>query len=205
MANLRAAMSAQASSSDVVAGTPGSTTTIETGLFSWADGTCHRLPEDYKMTKGKVKDAMRIWFTADTVGRRGVDNMVIPPLRAVERSDFADQSSKRRYSQDLKPLMGTIEKLLACNNATASSLPTLWSQQKYHALTQPQFDKLWSDTLPFLPKNTAKGFRRAKPGDVSMSYARKVLREELGKRKRKPTRKRKSKRKQAASKRRRRK
>ena len=99
--------------------------------------------------------------------------------------------------------MDTIEKLLACDNATASSVQTLWSQQKYHSLTQPQFEKLSNDILSLFPASTAKGFCGAKPGGVSMSYARKVLREQLEKRKTKPTRKRKSKSKQAAAKRRR--
>ena len=65
------------------------------------------------MPKGKVKDALRLWYTADTVARRGIDNMVIPPLRMVNREDFADKKNRRRFSQDIKPLVGSLEKLLA--------------------------------------------------------------------------------------------
>jgi len=129
-----------------------------------------------------VKDALRLWYTADTVGRKGVDNKVIPPLRVVQRADFADKVNQRRFSQDIKPLVGTLEKLLSYDEAAASVLmPTEWSKQKHHALTQPQFDKLWERTIPFLPVAMTKGFRTSKPADLSMAYARKVLRNELKK------------------------
>jgi hypothetical protein len=62
----------------------------------------------------------------------------------VQRADFADKVNQRRFSQDIKPLVGTREKLLSYDEAAASVLmPTEWSKQKHHALTQPQFDKLW--------------------------------------------------------------
>ena len=120
------------------------------------------------MAHCKVKDALRLWYTADTVGRKGVDNKVIPPLRVVQRADFADKVNQRRFSQDIKPLVGTLEKLLS-----------EWSKQKHHALTQPQFDKLWEKTIQFLPVATKKGFRKSEPADLSMGYARKILRKEL--------------------------
>ena len=132
------------------------------------------------MAHCKVKDALRLWYTADTVGRKGVDNKVIPPLRVVQRADFADKVNQRRFSQDIKPLVGTLEKLLSYDEAAASVLmPTEWSKQKHHALTQPQFDKLWEKTIQFLPVATKKGFRKSKPADLSMGYARKILRNEL--------------------------
>ena len=63
--------------------------------------------------------------------------------------------------------------------AASVLMPTEWSKQKHHALTQPQFDKLWEKTIPFLPVATKKGFRKSKPADLSMGYARKILRNEL--------------------------
>ena len=99
-------------------------------------------------------------------------------------SDFADKVNQRRFSQDIKPLVGTLEKLLSYDEAAASVItPTVWSKQKHHALTQPQFDALWEKTIPFLPVATTKGFRKSKPADLSMGYARKVLRKELKARK----------------------
>ena len=74
--------------------------------------------------------------------------------------------------------------LLSYDEAAASVItPTVWSKQKHHALTQPQFDELWEKTIPFLPVATTKGFRKSKPADLSMGYARKVLRKELKARK----------------------
>ena len=87
-------------------------------------------------------------------------------------------------SQDIKPLVGTLEKLLSYDEAAASVItPIVWGKQKHHALTQPQFDELWEKTIPFLPVATTKGFRKSKPADLSMGYARKVLRQELKARK----------------------
>lgn len=125
-------------------------------------------------TQYTVKDALRLWYTADTVARRGIDNKVIPPLRMVKREDFADKKNCRRFSQDIKPLVGTLEKLLAYDNQQAWS-----SKQKNQSLTQSQFDKLWAMTIPLLPVATKKGFRKSKPADMSMAYARKLLRKEL--------------------------
>ena len=69
-----------------------------------------------------MKDALRLWYTADTVGRKGVDNKVIPPLRVVQRADFADKVNQRRFSQDIKPLVGTREKLLSAHRDTEAEL-----------------------------------------------------------------------------------
>jgi len=130
--------------------------------------------------KCKVKDALRLWYTADTVGRRAIDNKVIPPVRMVKREDFADKTNRRRFSQDMKPLVCTLEKLLAYDTAAASMItPTEWSKQNNQSLTQSQFDKLWAKTVPLLPVATKKGFRKSKPADMSMAYARKLLRKEL--------------------------
>ena len=57
--------------------------------------------------------------------------------------------------------------------------PREWSKQKNQSLTQSQFDKLWAMTIPLLPVATKKGFRKSKPADMSMAYARKLLRKEL--------------------------
>ena len=45
-------------------------------------------------------------------------------------------------------------------------MPTEWSKQKHHALTQPQFDKLWEKTIPFLPVATKKRFPQIEAGGL---------------------------------------
>ena len=72
MANRRAEMLVQASLTEVVVAHQVWPLQLKLDFSSGR----RRLLVDYKTPKRKVKDAMRIRFTADTFGLRGVNNMV---------------------------------------------------------------------------------------------------------------------------------
>ena len=51
-----------------------------------------------------IKDALTIWYTADTVARSAKDHNVVPPLRLVRRRHFEKVEHKVKFSRVLKPV-----------------------------------------------------------------------------------------------------
>ena len=99
---------------------------------------------------------------------RGAEKLLTKEKRS--RSFRRNRASSTRAASSFQQLPEAAASVL---------MPTEWSKQKHHALTQPQFDKLWEKTIQFLPVATKKGYRKSKPADLSMGYARKILRNEL--------------------------
>ena len=50
------------------------------------------------------------------------------------------------------------------------------NKQPNRSLTKDQFDDLWEKTTAYFPATTAKGYKRSRPADMSMTYAAKLLR-----------------------------
>ena len=140
--------------------------------------TSRALPEDYVFKKVILKGALLMWYTADTVARRGTDRKVIPPLRVVERKDFKTASNKNKFSRMLKPLTKHLETLLQ-KDQPALIKPTIWNQQVNRSLTPEQFEAIWKHTKTYFSVTTVKGYKRSRPTDISMSYAAKLLRQRV--------------------------
>ena len=160
----------------IIAGESEINTEVKDGLFLWTDGSASLLPENFVFQQGSIRDALTIWYKADTVSRRGEDQMTIPPLRIVSRKDFKSKSHKARFSQVLKPLIRHLEALLRKDHPDLIQ-PAVWNKQKYQALIDAQFNDLWEKTKAYFPKITAKGYKKSRPTEVSMAYALKLLRQ----------------------------
>ena len=179
ISELQAALEGQqAVAGDGVASAGGETSATSEGWFVWQDGKAYRLPEDFAFQKGMVKDALRIWYMADSVTRRGTDKKVIPPLRLVNRKDFKLPKHKNKFNQVLKPLVAHLETLIKMEHP-ALIAPETWNQQPYRALTKTQFDLIWDKAKTYFPDTTAKGYAKSRPTEVSMSYAAKILRQRV--------------------------
>ena len=143
-------------------------------MFKWANGEAHNLPEDFEIAVSSVLGALRQWYQADSVARARLDKKVIPPLRLVNRKDFKEKKQKGKFSQSLKPMVMSIERLLERDHAGTLDGKEVWDAQKHGALTDEQFDALWEKAKGYLPTRTAGGRKIKNPEGKSMTYARKV-------------------------------
>ena len=83
----------------------------------------------------------------------------------------------RKFSRVLKPLIRVrhLEIQLA-KDYPGLVQPEVWNKQPNRSLTNDQFDDLWEKTTAYFPAMTAKGYKRSRPADMSMTYAAKLLR-----------------------------
>ena len=174
-AKLENMLAAQHHGTNAIATAESATPCVTDGMFVWKDGRSYALPEDYVLQKGTAKDALTNWYTAETVARRAKDQNAIPRIRLVRRRDFKRDEDKVKFSRILKPLTRHLEVLLAKDHPGLVQ-PEVWNEQPNRSLTKDQFDDLWEKTTAYFPATTAKGYKRSRPSDMSMTYAVKFLR-----------------------------
>jgi hypothetical protein len=78
-------------------------------LFYWKNtGKFHRLPEEYKLPKTILSNAISLWFFGDP-------SRSISPFRNLEPTDFGDDNQRKRFS-DWKKVMLLLEQYLLKNH-----------------------------------------------------------------------------------------
>lgn len=133
-------------------------------LFRWADGSNHRLPENFKFTKGQIfKSFIREWIIGST-GRPGGD---IPPLRVLKAKDVKHvcKSAKQRMS-DMRAVMKKVEEIGRREGAWKGNASRHWQVEDCSKL----YDVVMKDLYPD-DDNDSNGQRKNKKRKLEISWS----------------------------------
>jgi hypothetical protein len=137
--------------------------------FTWANGACRFLPENFQLPKVNLKSGMEMWFSPNTSGQ-----IMIPSLRNVGRKDFGVKTQLNRFSGDWAPLFRNIEKKLVEERSDLVDFVS-WQTQPNKTATAAQIDAIWEQVKTWIPENTKKGKKRNRPSDYKISFAKKIF------------------------------
>ena len=152
----------------------------------WADGSFHRLPEDFVLPRAKFKSAFEMWWSGTTTANFG-----IPALRFIERSDFSNLKMRNKFSSGWAPLFRNVGKKLK-NDVPSLIDSDSWSTNDDKNPTESQLTTMYDKVVSFLPTTTVNGKPRSSKDKLTVSYARKFFGKKItaaASKKKKPTKK----------------
>ena len=133
-------------------------------LFRWDDGSCHRLPQNFKFTRGQIfKSFIREWIIGST-GRPGGD---IPPLRILKAKDVKHicKSAKQRMS-DMRAVMKKVEEIGRREGVWKGNASRHWQVEDCSKLYDVVMKDLYPDN-----DNDNNGQRKNKKRKLEISWS----------------------------------